>query len=171
MATPSLCAGWDVATVREIVADTIYVIGANQYGEQPCDTKGVGCGNGRSNGREVLYSTTAGDPDGAAAGTANLRTFTDGAWVLRTLVVERATPEARAGIDVWGHAGQGIGLMRGIKAAFDPAGLFAPDAHRETPAGPLEGTARANLRSIEADAVAVTESLRRIGGREDGAQR
>src|SRR4051794_35717517 len=53
--------------------DTVYVIGANQYGEQPCDTKGVGCGNGRSNGREVLYSTTAGDPDG----TANSRTFSD----------------------------------------------------------------------------------------------
>jgi hypothetical protein len=53
--------------------DTAYVIGSNEYGEQPCDTKGVGCGNGRSNGREVLYSTTAGDPDG----TANHRTFTD----------------------------------------------------------------------------------------------
>jgi hypothetical protein len=52
--------------------DTVYVIGSNQYGEQPCDTNGVGCGNGRSNGREVLYSDTAGDPAGA-----NLRTFTD----------------------------------------------------------------------------------------------
>jgi hypothetical protein len=57
--------------------DTVYVIGSMQYGEQPCDTKGVGCGNGRSNGRTVLYSTTAGDPDGSATGTANLRTFTD----------------------------------------------------------------------------------------------
>jgi hypothetical protein len=57
--------------------DTVYVIGSNQYGEQPCNTNGVGCGNGRSNGREVIYSTTAGDPDGAAAGTAALRTFTD----------------------------------------------------------------------------------------------
>jgi len=57
--------------------DTVYVIGSNLYGEQPCDTKGVGCGNGRSNGREVLYSETAGDPDGSATGTANLRTFTD----------------------------------------------------------------------------------------------
>jgi hypothetical protein len=53
--------------------DTVYVIGANQYGEQPCDTNGVGCGNGRSNGREVLYSDTAGDPDAAN----NDRTFTD----------------------------------------------------------------------------------------------
>ena len=53
--------------------DTVYIIGSNEYGEQPCDTKGVGCGNGRSNGREVLYSTTAGDPDGAN----NSRTFTD----------------------------------------------------------------------------------------------
>ena len=53
--------------------DTVYVIGSNLYGEQPCDTKGVGCGNGRSNGREVLYSDTAGDPDAAK----NMRTFTD----------------------------------------------------------------------------------------------
>ena len=57
--------------------DTVYVIGSNEYGEQPCDTKGVGCGNGRSNGREVLYSDTAGDPDGSATGAAALRTFTD----------------------------------------------------------------------------------------------
>src|SRR5262249_19821285 len=57
--------------------DTVYVIGSNLYGEQPCNTNGVGCGNGRSNGREVLYSTTAGDPDGAATGAANMRTFTD----------------------------------------------------------------------------------------------
>jgi len=57
--------------------DTVYVIGANQYGEQPCNTNGVGCGNGRSNGREVLYSNTAGDPDGAATGAASMRTFSD----------------------------------------------------------------------------------------------
>jgi len=62
--------------------DTVYVIGAMQYDEQPCDTKGVGCGFGHdangqgagmSNGRTVLYSTTAGDPD---ASNGN-RTFTD----------------------------------------------------------------------------------------------
>ena len=53
--------------------DTVYAIGANQYGEQPCNTKGVGCGDGTSNGREVLYSNTAGDPDAAN----NNRTFTD----------------------------------------------------------------------------------------------
>jgi hypothetical protein len=57
--------------------DTVYVIGSNEYGEQPCNTNGVGCGNGRSNGREVLYSTTAGDPDGSATGAASMRTFTD----------------------------------------------------------------------------------------------
>jgi hypothetical protein len=62
--------------------DTVYVIGAMQYDEQPCDTKGVGCGGGHnaagqgagmSNGRAVLYSNTAGDPD-AVNGN---RTFTD----------------------------------------------------------------------------------------------
>src|SRR5262249_40354083 len=57
--------------------DTVYVIGSYQYGELPCNTKGVGCGNGRSNGRAVLYSTTAGDPDAAAPGSAVNRTFTD----------------------------------------------------------------------------------------------
>jgi hypothetical protein len=62
--------------------DTVYVIGAMQYDEQPCDTKGVGCGGGHdaagqgagmSNGRAVLYSNTAGDPDAANSN----RTFTD----------------------------------------------------------------------------------------------
>jgi len=76
-ATDDFCTGqcWydeDVYTPAGM-PDTVYVIGSNQYGEQPCDTKGVGCGNGRSNGREVLYSTTAGDPDGSA----DSRTFTD----------------------------------------------------------------------------------------------
>ena len=57
--------------------DTVYVIGSYNYGEIPCNTKGVGCGSGRSNGRAVLYSTTAGDPDASAPGTAVNRTFTD----------------------------------------------------------------------------------------------
>jgi hypothetical protein len=76
-ATDDFCTGqcWydqDVYTPAGL-PDTVYVLGSNQYGEQPCDTKGVGCGNGRSNGREVLYSTTAGDPEGAPVS----RTFTD----------------------------------------------------------------------------------------------
>jgi hypothetical protein len=62
--------------------DTVYVIGAMQYDEQPCDTKGVGCGGGHnaagqgagmSNGRAVLFSNTAGDPDASSG----MRTFTD----------------------------------------------------------------------------------------------
>jgi hypothetical protein len=53
--------------------DTVYVIGSYSYGELPCNTNGVGCGNGRSNGRGVLYSNTAGDPDAAS----NMRTFSD----------------------------------------------------------------------------------------------
>jgi hypothetical protein len=57
--------------------DTVYVLGSFNYGELPCNTKGVGCGNGRSNGRAVIYSTTAGDPDASAPGTAVNRTFTD----------------------------------------------------------------------------------------------
>jgi hypothetical protein len=63
----------DVYTPKGL-PDSVYVIGAFQYGELPCNTKGVGCGNGRSNGRGILYSTTAGDPDGSRT---DLRTFTD----------------------------------------------------------------------------------------------
>ncbi len=64
----------DVYTPKSpALPDTVYVIGSFAYDELPCYTKGVGCGSGRSNGRAVLYSTTAGDPDPAN----NNRTFTD----------------------------------------------------------------------------------------------
>ena len=45
------------------------------------------------------------------------------------LVVERARPEVKAGLDVWGDPGEGLALMRGVKAAFDPRGTFAPGRH------------------------------------------
>jgi glycolate oxidase FAD binding subunit len=41
------------------------------------------------------------------------------------VVVERARPEVKRGLDIWGHPGEGLALMRGVKSAFDPAGLFA----------------------------------------------
>jgi glycolate oxidase FAD binding subunit len=41
------------------------------------------------------------------------------------LVVERAGPEAKRGLDVWGDAGDGVTLMRRLKATFDPRGVFA----------------------------------------------
>jgi glycolate oxidase FAD binding subunit len=42
------------------------------------------------------------------------------------VVVERATPEVKRSVDVWGHPGEGLGLMRRVKATFDPHGIFAP---------------------------------------------
>jgi hypothetical protein len=57
--------------------DTVYVLGSYQYGELPCNTKGVGCGNGRSDGRSVIYSTSAGDPEPVSADDGGSRTFTD----------------------------------------------------------------------------------------------
>jgi glycolate oxidase FAD binding subunit len=41
------------------------------------------------------------------------------------VVVERARPDVKRGLDVWGDPGEGLALMRGVKAAFDPHGLFA----------------------------------------------
>jgi glycolate oxidase FAD binding subunit len=43
-----------------------------------------------------------------------------------SLTVHRAVPEVKALVDVWGDPGPGLRLMRGIKRAFDPEGVFAP---------------------------------------------
>jgi hypothetical protein len=95
--------------------DTVYVIGSYNYGELPCNTKGVGCGNGRSNGRAVIYSTTAGDPDATAAGTAVNRTFTDLTYDMQD------QPSA-----TWcGLGPAGEALFGGVSPAF--ACLWAPN--------------------------------------------
>jgi glycolate oxidase FAD binding subunit len=41
------------------------------------------------------------------------------------LVVERAAPEVKHGLDVWGDPGESLPLMRRLKATFDPRGVFA----------------------------------------------
>jgi glycolate oxidase FAD binding subunit len=43
-----------------------------------------------------------------------------------SLVVERASADAKRGLDVWGDVGPGLPLMRALKAAFDPAAVLAP---------------------------------------------
>jgi glycolate oxidase FAD binding subunit len=43
-----------------------------------------------------------------------------------SVVVHRAVPEVKRGLDVWGDVGSGLQLMRALKAAFDPRGVFAP---------------------------------------------
>jgi glycolate dehydrogenase FAD-binding subunit len=43
-----------------------------------------------------------------------------------SLVVHRASPEVKAAVDVWGDVGPGLDLIRRIKQAYDPAGVFAP---------------------------------------------
>jgi glycolate oxidase FAD binding subunit len=42
------------------------------------------------------------------------------------LVVWRAPADVRSQIDAWGDAGEGVGLMRRIKAQFDPNGTLNP---------------------------------------------
>ena len=78
-ATDNFCTGqcWydqDVFTPKApFRPDDVYVIGSYSYGDLPCYTRGVGCGNEIDDGKAVLYSTTAGDPDPSQ----NNRTFTD----------------------------------------------------------------------------------------------
>lgn len=43
-----------------------------------------------------------------------------------SLVVERAEPEAKRGVDPWGDVGPALALMRGVKAALDPSRTLAP---------------------------------------------
>jgi len=42
------------------------------------------------------------------------------------LVVERARPEVKQGLDVWGYEAPALDLMRRIKMQFDPKGLLNP---------------------------------------------
>jgi glycolate oxidase FAD binding subunit len=42
------------------------------------------------------------------------------------LVVERAEPELKAAVDVWGPLGPELELMRRLKAEFDPKGILNP---------------------------------------------
>jgi hypothetical protein len=119
-ATINFCTGqcWydeDVYTPAGL-PDTVYVIGSYNYGEQPCNTKGVGCGNGRSNGRAVLYSTTAGDPEAVTPinSTPTTRTFTDLTYDMQN------TPASWCGLGAFGEA-----LFGGVSADF--ACLWAPN--------------------------------------------
>jgi glycolate oxidase FAD binding subunit len=43
-----------------------------------------------------------------------------------SLVVLRAPPEVKAVVDVWGPAGKGFTLMRGLKEQFDPGHILSP---------------------------------------------
>jgi len=43
-----------------------------------------------------------------------------------SLTIERAAPTVKRGVEVWGDPGPGLPLMRSVKAAFDPSGVFAP---------------------------------------------
>jgi glycolate oxidase FAD binding subunit len=43
-----------------------------------------------------------------------------------TLVVQQATLEVKRAVDVWGPAGDAIGLMRRVKRQFDPGGVLSP---------------------------------------------
>src|SRR5436309_501326 len=119
-ATINFCTGqcWydeDVYTPAGL-PDTVYVIGSYLYGEQPCNTKGVGCGNGRSNGRAVLYSTTAGDPETITpiGSTVTTRTFTDLTYDMQN------TPASWCAFGASGEA-----LFGGVSAPF--ACLWAPN--------------------------------------------
>ncbi len=101
--------------------DTVYVLGSYNYGELPCNTKGVGCGNGRSNGRAVLYSTTAGDPDASATGTALNRTFTD-------LTFDMQNDPLATWCSLGDAFQQANGVAPGFTCLWAPAGIH-PDQH------------------------------------------
>jgi glycolate oxidase FAD binding subunit len=42
------------------------------------------------------------------------------------VVVQEAAPEVKRAVDVWGPAGDALGLMRRVKRQFDPGGVLSP---------------------------------------------
>jgi glycolate oxidase FAD binding subunit len=63
-------------------------------------------------------------PDAVASLVAILRPVLEARG--GSFVVERASPAAKASVDVWGDVGPAFPLMRRLKDAFDPARIFAP---------------------------------------------
>jgi glycolate oxidase FAD binding subunit len=59
-----------------------------------------------------------------ANAVAPLRAFAAGAK--GSLVVQHAPAEVKAAVDVWGPVGDGLALMRGLKAQFDPGRVLNP---------------------------------------------
>ena len=44
-----------------------------------------------------------------------------------SLIVERAPPSVKAGVDVWDYNGDSLAIMRGLKAQYDPNGILNPN--------------------------------------------
>jgi glycolate oxidase FAD binding subunit len=76
--------------------------------------------------RYYLWDESSGrDPSSQLAGAiAALRAFAGGAR--GSLVVLEAPTQVKATADVWGPIGQGLPLMRALKAQFDPGDILNP---------------------------------------------
>jgi glycolate oxidase FAD binding subunit len=72
----------------------------------------------------VIAILIKGDSDSVREAVKELRGFTESSG--GSLVVMEASPDIKAGIDVWGEIGTSIGLMRKIKAGFDPENILNP---------------------------------------------
>lgn len=75
-------------------------------------------------GNGVIYAVAPDPPPGAGAALMRLRAAVGG--LRGSVVVERCPPGLKNEIDVWGIAGPDVGLMRRVKAVFDPAGTLSP---------------------------------------------
>jgi hypothetical protein len=141
-ATTDVCTGqcWydlDVITPKGM-PDTVYEIGSYSYGELPCNLRGVGCAPGRSDGRAVLYSTSAGDPEPVtpAFGAPTTRTFTDLTFDAQNRQVPWCaydTPQGQA------YAASQSGITPENMCTWAPDGIH-PDQHQlvVNPANPTQ---------------------------------
>jgi glycolate oxidase FAD binding subunit len=72
----------------------------------------------------TFVETDGADPGGVTAMLAALRSLA--ADVGGSVLVRSAPPKVKAGLDVWGPAGDAIDLMRRVKARFDPTRTMSP---------------------------------------------
>jgi glycolate oxidase FAD binding subunit len=72
----------------------------------------------------VVIISVEGDKDSVVNSVKELREFSESAG--GSLVVREAAPDIKSSLDVWGDIGSSLGLMKRIKAGFDPGNILNP---------------------------------------------
>jgi len=75
-------------------------------------------------GNGISLISIEGSADSVKPAIENLRNFLSS--IGGNLILQQASPEMKEGFDVWGDIGSGLGIMKRIKANYDPDNILNP---------------------------------------------